>query len=85
MSLLMLYFYNNTVKIRNNSLDYGLIVPFVPFVSDSDFVAIPWLGVMVPFGRKKTARSHYRGTYFLIFTYLIIQIKAYLCPFIFNQ
>lgn len=32
------------------SLDYGLIVPAV---TGSDFVAIPWLGIMVPFGRKR--------------------------------
>jgi len=37
--------------VRNVGLDYGL---FIPIVSNmSTFVAIPWLGITVPFGKKK--------------------------------
>lgn len=36
--------------INNVSLDYGL---FIPIVAGSDaFVAVPWLGIVIPFGRK---------------------------------
>jgi hypothetical protein len=36
--------------IKKISLDYGL---FIPLSSDMDgFVAIPWLGLEVPFGKR---------------------------------
>lgn len=36
--------------IKNAGLDYGLVIPFS---SDMDgFIAIPWLGITVPFGTK---------------------------------
>lgn len=36
--------------IQNAGLDYGLVIPFI---SDMDsFIAFPWLGITIPFGKK---------------------------------
>lgn len=40
--------------IKDAGLDYGLMIPII---SDMDsFVAIPWLGITIPFGTKKKNR-----------------------------
>jgi hypothetical protein len=36
--------------IKSAGLDYGLIIPF--FSDMSNFIAIPWLGITIPFGNK---------------------------------
>lgn len=36
---------------KNAGLDYGLVIPFSP--DQTNFVAIPWLGVTIAFGDKK--------------------------------
>lgn len=39
--------------IKRVGLDYGLVLPF--FEDMDTFVAIPWLGISIPFGQKGTA------------------------------
>jgi hypothetical protein len=41
--------------IKRVSLDFGLIIPFV--TGQDIFIAIPWLGIAVPFGKKKNTKK----------------------------
>ena len=52
-SLILLSFGGKSI-LKSIGLDYGL---FIPFTDDVDtFVAIPWLGLTIPFGKKSNKK-----------------------------
>jgi len=46
----LIFSFGGRVIIKDAGLDYGLIVPF--FGNMDQFIAIPWLGITIPFGNK---------------------------------
>jgi len=45
---LLIFFVGGRRLIKAAGIDYGLMIPLI---TDGDFVAIPWLGLTIPFGK----------------------------------
>jgi hypothetical protein len=45
---LLMFFVGGRRLIKAAGIDYGLMIPLI---TDGDFIAIPWLGLTIPFGK----------------------------------